>query len=121
MNFALAIVLYLLAFLILLYYLSKSGMGLFSALTLTSLLTAILLLLLIPPSEIDHQIDLYLSDKKHKKSDDFIVIIYLSIMTVTLLLISAYIIVKTFEDRERRLKIKGEDYLCDFNDYLRFW
>lgn len=121
MNFALAIVIYLIAFLILLYYLSKSGMGLFSALSLTGLLSGILLLLLIPPSEIDHQIDLYLSDKKRKRADDWVVVIYLSVMTVTLILISAFVIVKAFEDRERRLGIKGDDYLCDFNDYLKFW
>ena len=58
-------------------------MGLFSALTLTSLLTGILLLFLIPPSEIDHQIDLYMSDKKHKKADDWVVIIYLVIIILT--------------------------------------
>lgn len=121
MNFALAIVIYLIAFLILLYYLSKTGMGLFSALTLTSLLTGILLLFLIPPSEIDHQIDLYMSDKKHKKADDWVVIIYLVIMTLTILLVTTYVIGKAFEDRERRLKLYGDDYLCDFNHYMKFW
>jgi O-antigen/teichoic acid export membrane protein len=121
MNFALAIVIYFIAFLILLYYFSKTGMGLFSALTLTSLLAGILLLFLIPPSEIDHQINLYMSDKKHKKTDDWVVIIYLVVMTLTLLLVTTYVIGKSFEDRERRLKLYGDDYLCDFNHYMKFW
>ena len=121
MNFPLAIIIYLLAFLLLLYAFSKSGMGLFSALTITALLSAVLLLAIIPPSEIEHQINIYFSDKPHKKANDWVVLIYLIIMTLSLLLISAYVIFKSYEDRNRRLKIHGEDYLCDFNDYLKFW
>ena len=121
MNFALGILIYLLIFLLLLYSFSKTGMGLFAALTVTVLISGILLLVIIPPSEIEHQIDLYFSDKPHKKANDWIVLIYLILMTLSLLLVSAYVIFKAFEDRNRRVNVLGEDYLCDFNDYLRFW
>jgi hypothetical protein len=121
MNFALGIVIYLLIFFVLLYAFAKCGMGLFSALTITVLISAILLLAIIPPSEIEHQIDLYFSDRPHKKANDYIVLIYLLILILSLILISAYIIFKAYEDRNRRLKIHGEDYLCDFNTYLKFW
>ena len=121
MNFALAIVIYLISFVVLLWAFSRNGMGLFSALTLTALLSGLILLIIVPPSEIEHQTDLYFSDKPHRCADDWVVLIYLIIMILTLLLISAYIIVKAYEDRERRMKVLGDDYLCDFRDYLYLW
>ena len=121
MNFALGILIYLIIFAILLFAFSKCGMGLFAACTITTLISGILLLAIIPPSEIEHQIDLYFSDKPHKKANDWIVLIYLLILVLSLILISAFVIFKAYEDRNRRLKIHGEDYLCDFNTYLKFW
>lgn len=121
MNFAFSLLIYLIFFVIFLYVFSKYGMGLFSAVTITALLSALILLALIPPSEIEQQIDFYFSDVKHKKADDWIVLIYLVIMTLTLLLISAYVILKAYEDRDRRVKVYGEDYICDYKDYLKFW
>lgn len=121
MNFSLAILIYLIAFVILLYVFSKCGMGLFSAVTMTALFSALILLLLIPPSEIEHQIDIFFSDKPHLKANDWVVLIYLLIMTLTIILIAAYVIFKAYEDRYRRLKVYGEDYLCDYYDYLKFW
>ena len=121
MNFALALIIYLLVFIVLLYAFSKQGMGLFSALTLTALITAIILLLLIPPSEIDEQVDIFFSDKKHRRVNDWVALIYLIILILTLLLIVAYVVFKAYEDKNRRLKVYGDDYLCDFNDYLKFW
>ena len=117
MNFATGILIYLIFFLVFLYVFSKYGMGLFSALTLTALLSGLLLLVIIPPSEIEHQIDLYFSDKPHKKCKDWIVLIYLLIMILTVILISAYVIFKAYEDRRRRLKIYGEDFFQHFNDF----
>ena len=121
MNFAFSILIYLIVFLVFLYAFSKYGMALFSAVTVTALISALVLLALIPPSEIEEQIDWYFSDKKHRKADDWIVLIYLLIMTLTILLISIYVILKAYEDRHRRLKVYGEDYLCDYKDYLKFW
>jgi len=120
MNFAGAIIIYLLTFVILLWAFSKYGMGIFSALTITALLSGIFLLVLIPPSEIDQQIEIYFSNKPHKCGKDWVVLIYLILMILTLLLISIYIIFKTFEDRERRIKIYGENYNCDY-DYLKLF
>ena len=121
MNFALGLIIYLLTFLLLLFVFSKSGMGIFSALTITSLISAVLLLAIIPPSEIEHQIDLVTSDKPHKNANTWIAFIYMLIMILTLILISAYVIFKAYEDRNRRINVYGEDYLCDFNDYFKFW
>ncbi len=120
MNFAGAVLIYLLAFVILLWAFSKYGMSLFSALTLTALLSGILLLVLVPPSEIEHQINVYFSDKPHKKANDWIVLIYLILMILSLILISTYIIYKAFEDRERRLRLYGDKHNEDY-EYLRLW
>jgi hypothetical protein len=121
MNFALAILLYLIIFVVLLWSFSRCGMGIFSALTLTALIDAIVLMVFIPPSEIDDQIDVYFKDRPHKSCNDYIVLIYLLIMTLSLLLVSAYVIFKAFEDRERRVQTLGEDYNSDFRDYLSLW
>lgn len=121
MNFALALIIYLLVFLIFLYVFSKFGMGLFSGLTVTALISGLVLLLLIPPSEIDEHINLYFSDVKCKKVNNTITVIYILILLFTLLLVSAYVIFKAYEDKDRRLKVYGEDYLCDYKDYLKFW
>lgn len=121
MNFALSLIIYLIFFVVFLWVFSKFGMGIFSALTLTALLSALIFLVLVPPSEIEDQIDIYFSNKPHHETNDYIVLIYLLIMILTLLLISVYIILKAWEDRSRRLKVLGEDYLCDFNDYLRIF
>jgi hypothetical protein len=121
MNFAFAILIYLVFFLIFLYVFSKYGMGLFSALTLTSLLCALILLAILPPSDIDEQINIFFSDVKHKRVNDWVVLIYIMIGVLTLLLISAYVVSKAFEDRHRRVKVYNEEYLCDFDDYLKFW
>lgn len=121
MNFALAIVIYLISFVTLLWAFSRNGMGLFSALTVTALISGIILLLIIPPSDIEHQIDIYFSDKPHLCGNDWVVFIYLFIMILTLILISVYIIIKAFEDRDRRIKVLGDDYLLDFRDYLYLW
>ena len=105
MNFALAFLIYFIIFLILLYAFSKSGMRLFSALAVTSLISAIFLVLLIPPSDIEEQIDIYFSYKKHKYAKDFMVLLYILIMTLSLLLISAYVIFKAYEDKEIELQL----------------
>ena len=121
MNFALGIVIYLIVFVILLWGFSRFGMGIFSSLTVTALLSGIVLLACIPPSEIEHQIDLYYKEKPHKCANNWIVILYLLIMILTLILITVYILWKAFEDREKRCKVLGSDYNSDFRDYLALW
>ena len=121
MNFALAIVIYLIFFVIFLWVFSKYGMSLFSALTITAFLAALLLIAMVSPSEIERQVHDFVKDKPHHNCDNWIVGIYLLIILLTLILIACFIILKSWEDRARRLKVLGDDYLCDFNDYLRIW
>lgn len=109
MNFSLAILIYLIFFIAFLWLFSKC-MPLFSSLTLTALLTGIILLVLIPPSEIEDQIDRYFSNKPCYRYDNYVVLIYLLIMILTLLLISVYIILKAWQDKAKYLEGK-KDFL----------
>ena len=93
-------------------------MGIFSALTITALISAIVLVGIIPPAELDHHYSLYLDDKPHRRVDTGVLIIYSLILVLTVILIAAYVIFKAFEDRDRRKEIFGDDYYCDHNDYL---
>lgn len=121
MNFALGIIIYLIVFILLLWLFSRYGMGLFSALTVTVLISAVVLLACIPPSEIEHQIDLYCKDKPHKSANNWIVAIYLCIMIISLTIISAYVLYTAFWDRNNRCKLLGKDFNKDFKDYLALW
>ena len=121
MNFAFSILIYLISFVAFLWSFCRYGMGLFSGLAITSLLSGIILLLLVPPSEIEHEINLFFSDKPHSNSDDIIVLIYLFIMILTLVLLSSYVIFKSFAAYNIRKYYLREDYNCDFKDYLYFW
>lgn len=120
-NFSLAFIIYLIIFAVLLYMFSAFGMGLFSALTLTALISALILIIMIPPSEIDRALDGYFKSRPRYKADDWVVALYLIIVLATLALVSAYVIFKAFEDRNRRMRVLGDDFLCDFNTYLKFW
>ena len=99
MDFCIAILIYLLVVLILLWATSRCGMDFFSSITLTALISALVLAILIPPSELDHQYNLYLDGKPHRRFDSWAVGIYLFVMVITVILISAYVIYKAFENR----------------------
>jgi len=113
MNFAAALLIWFLLFLVLLWTTTRYGMGIFSGLTLTALISTIVLVGIIPPAELDHHYTLYLDDKPHRHVDTWVLVIYSLIIVLTIILVSAYVIFKAFEDRARRMKIFGDDYYCD--------
>lgn len=118
MNFAAALLFWFVIFLILLWATTRYGMGIFSALTLTALISTIILVAIIPPSELDHHYQMYLDDKPHRHVDTWVLFIYSLIVVLSIILVSAYVIFKSFEDYDRRLGIFGDDYYCDHHDYL---
>jgi peptidoglycan/LPS O-acetylase OafA/YrhL len=121
MNFAFAVIIYLIFLVVFLWAFTRYGMGWFSGLTVSVLLSAVILLAILPPSEIEHQIDLYCKDKPHKSANNWIVAIYLIIMILSLIIISAYILYKAFEDKIRRCDALGDDYNADFKEYFALW
>lgn len=121
MNFGAAILFYLLVLLVLLWATSRCGMSFFSSVTFTALIAAIVLIAIIPPAELDHQYTLYLDGRPHKRFDTWVVGIYAFIMVLTVILVSAYVIFKAFEDRNRRKQLLGDDYNCDHRDYFNIF
>ena len=103
MNFALSLLIYLVFFVLFLWGFTKHGMGFLSAVTLTALLAGLILLVLVPPSEIEDHISRYFSNKPHSKCNNWIAIVYLFLFLFTALLISIYVVLKACEDRSRRL------------------
>ena len=53
MHFGVALVLYVILFLVIMFATWRSGINLFSSITLAALISAIFLLALIPPSDLD--------------------------------------------------------------------
>ena len=102
MNFAAALLIYFVFFILFLWGFTKYGMGAFSALALTVLLSGLILLILLPPSEIDRQIHRYFKNKPHCKANNWIVLAYLFIYLFSLIVLSIYIVMKAWEDRYRR-------------------
>lgn len=92
-------------------------MGLFSALTITSIISSLALMIMIPPSEIDRALDGYFKSRPHHKADDWVVVLYLIIIALTVMLVSAYTVFKAYEDRNRRLGILSESEIARFS----FW
>lgn len=103
MNFAAALLIYFVFFILFLWGFTKYGMGIFSALALTVLVAGLILLILLPPSEIDRQIDRYFKNKPHCKANNWAVLIYLFIYLFSLIVLSIFIIMKAWEDRSRRI------------------
>ena len=110
MIFAVGIFIYLISFLILTWASCRYGMDLFSAVTVGALLSSIILVLVIPPSEINHQVNMYMKDEPHKEADDVIVVIYLIIICLTIILITFYVLFTAFIERQIRLDKCPSDY-----------
>jgi len=104
-NFAVAILIYVIIFALLLLVTYRYGMSLFSSITVSALISMLVLLLLIPPGEIDKQVDMYMKENPHKQADDVIVLIYLILLISTVLLISWYVLDKAFKERDEKIKI----------------
>ena len=98
MNFTGALILWLILFLLLLWGTTRNGVDIFSSLVFSALISAIVLMFLIPPAELNHHYNVYLEDKPHRCVDTYVFFIYSIIMLVTLILVTAYVIYKTFQD-----------------------
>lgn len=117
-SFAWGILIYFLIVLGIIWIGCKSGMGLFSALTLGALIGGIFLLFMIPPSDIERQIKRYCRGDSRRHCNDSIVIFYGVIMTLTLILLTCFVILKAFEDRARRLKYFDDCHSLFLDEYV---
>lgn len=100
MNFAIATVIYIIVFLLLIWATMRMGTTMFTGITVAALLSAILLALLVPFGEIDKHVDHVIDGVPHKDSLDAVVWTIILIYVLTIILVSWYIISKTVEEAE---------------------
>jgi len=98
MNFSVAIVLYIILFLVILSVSWRFGMRPFSAVTLAALLSLIFLIILIPPTQLDKftndMVDGCDSESCNGVAMGLICLIYI----ITLVLIVWYVLSKSYDD-----------------------
>ncbi len=99
MDFTIAIVLYIILFSVLLTMTWRMGIRIFSALTISALVSAIFLMILVPPSDLDKYTD-EMIDGCNKKNDsnDTAVGIFTVIYLATLVLVLWYVLENAYLD-----------------------
>ena len=99
MHFGVALVLYIILFLVILCATWKFGINLFSAVTVAALISAIFLLALIPPSQLDKFTDEMVDGCEHENTNSAAVALVCIIFIITLVLIIWYVLETAYCDR----------------------
>ena len=99
MEFATALVLYLILFVVILAFTWKMGIPIFSSVVLALLLSGIFLSILVPPTDLDkYADDMVDGTKYHHKKDNVAVGIFCAIYIITLIVVVWYVLCKAYED-----------------------
>lgn len=98
MNFAIALVIYIVVFLLLLWATMRLETTLFTGVTVSALLSAILLALLVPFPEIDQHVNHVIDGVPHKDSLDAMVWTIILIYILTIILVTWYVVGKTLDE-----------------------
>lgn len=109
MNFAVALFIYLLVLLLLIYATQRSGMTGFSGMTLSLLLSAILLALMVPFPELDKHVDKMADGDTRKETLDTVVWIYILLYVLTLIVVTWYVLDRSLSEtcRFNKCALKG--------------
>ncbi|GAH02816.1 unnamed protein product [marine sediment metagenome] len=100
MNFVVGLVLYIILFLMILGVTWRFGIHLFSAVTVAALVSAVFLIILIPPSKLDKYTDDMIDGyDNHKSTNDAAVAVVCIILVITLILVIWYVLCKAYGDR----------------------
>lgn len=100
MNFFLAIVIYIVVFILLIWATMRLHTSLFTGVTVSALLSAILLALMVPFPEIDQHVNHFIDGVPHKDSLDAVVWTILLIYILTIVLVTWYVITKTLDEAD---------------------
>ena len=92
MDFPTALVLYLILFIVLLTFTWRMGIRLFSALTVSALVSAVFLMILVPPSELDRYTDDLIDGRVPKECNKAAVTLFTFIYLATLVLVLWYVL-----------------------------
>lgn len=92
MDFSTALVLYIILLAVLLATTWRMGIRLFSALTISALVSAIFLMILVPPSELDRYTNELIDGHVHKDCNKAAVTLFTLIYLATLVLVLWYVL-----------------------------
>ncbi|CAF2104395.1 unnamed protein product [Rotaria magnacalcarata] len=109
MDFPTAIILYIILLVVLLTATWRMGIRLFSALTISALLAAVFLMILVPPSELDKYTNELIDGHPRKRCNDTAVMLFGIIYLATLLLVLWYVLECAYMDRN---PYAFDDYFC---------
>ena len=98
MDFALALILYLVILILFLAATWHMGMRLFSAITVSLLVAAIFLMVFVPPSDLDRYTNDLIDGQECHERDNIAVGIMCAIYIITLLLVLWYVLCKAQQD-----------------------
>ncbi len=104
MHFRIALVLYIILFLLILSVTWRMGINIFSAITVAALISAIFLLILIPPSQLDKFTNEMIDGYEHESTNNAAVALVCIIYAITLVLIIWYVLETAYCDRIEMLR-----------------
>lgn len=98
MNFAIALVIYVIVFLLLIWATMNLGTSIFAGVTVSALLSALLLSLMVPFGEIDQHVNKVIDGVPRKSALDACVWTLLLIYIMTIILVTWFVVAKTLEE-----------------------
>lgn len=99
MDFTIAIVLYIILLLMLLGLTWKMEIRVFSAVTISLLLAAIFLMILVPPTDLDRYTNDLIDGYDYRSDNDTAVAIICLIYVITLIVVIWYVLDNAYRDR----------------------
>lgn len=98
MDFPTAIILYIILFLVLLTSMCRMGIRLFSGLTVSALVAAVFLMIIVPPSALDKYTNEIIDGHPRKHYNDMAVTLFAFIYLGTLVLVLWYVLECAYHD-----------------------
>ena len=99
MEFTVALVLYIILFIMILVATWKMGINIFSAVVVALLVSAVFLLILVPPTDLDKYTDDMIDGSNYHEPDQVVVGIFCAIYLITLVVVIWYVLEKAYQDR----------------------
>ena len=108
MDFTVALFLYLILFVMLLAITWRFGIRIFSAVTVSALVSAIFLTILVPPTELEKYTDDMIDGRNHIYTNNVAVAVFVAIYLITFILIIWYVLCVAYQDRHNAADSQDE-------------
>ena len=99
MDFTVALLFYFLILILVLVGTYRIGINLFSAIVVALLISAVFLMILVPPTDLDKYTDEMIDGCEHHERDVVAVNVFCAIYLITLVIIIWYVLDKAYYDR----------------------